>query len=117
MLLTSYRVTPAVYRLRAGTTTDSYGDPVEDWSNPERTPLPGASVQFVEAVEEDGVIRYIRQDERVLFAPGAPEITREDRIEVDGEIWRVHGTPNYRRGLASTAFVTVALTQANSGGS
>lgn len=115
MLLNSSR--QKVYRLDAGETTDSYGDPVEDWSAPVKTRLPGAKVEHAETVEEEGTTRYVRRDERVLFAPGSPALTREDRVEVDGQVWRVNGTPNFRRGLASGAYVTATLTQRDLGGS
>lgn len=100
-----------VYRLRPGTKLDSYGDPVDDWANPVRVRLPGAKVEHAETVEEDNVVRRVLRDERVLFVPGSPELAASDRVEVDGETWRVNGTPNRRRGLASSAYTTAVLTQ------
>lgn len=109
MLLTAYTKTPAVYRLRAGVTTDSYGDPVESWDSPERFLLRGASVQTVSTVEDEGTTRHIIRGEKTLHAPGSPSLTSGDRIEVGGEIWRVDGDPVVRRGLASTVYTTASL--------
>ncbi|UDL14616.1 head-to-tail stopper [Arthrobacter phage KeAlii] len=109
MLLTAYKKTPSVYRLRAGTTTDSYGDPVESWDNPQRTLLRGATVQNEKTTEEDGQARRVIRSEFVLFAPGAVDLTSDDRIEAEGRIWRVDGDPVVRRGLASTVYTTASL--------
>ena len=104
-----------VYRLRAGVTEDSYGDPVESWDTPERVRIPGASVQDVSVVEDNGVSRRINRGERTLYAPGAIDLTKDDRVEVDGEVWQVDGTPEARRGLASGTFTTARLTQISIG--
>lgn len=109
MLLTAYRRAPSVYRLRPGTKLDSYGDPVESWDTPERTLLRGASVQSVSVVEEEGTVRHVLRGEKTLYAPGDVDLTANDRIEVDGEIWRVDGDPVTRAGLASTVYTTAAL--------
>jgi hypothetical protein len=105
---------PKLYRLRAAVTHDSYGDEVQDWKNPSRKLLPKARVEDAETVEEDGVVRRVLKGERVLFVYGTPDITSEDRIEIAGQVWRVNGLPNQRRGLASGAYLTATLTR-NSG--
>lgn len=114
MLLTSYKIAPSVYRLRAGVTEDSYGDPVESWDVPERVRLKGATVQDVNAEEVDGATRRLIRGEKVLFAPGKVDLTENDRIEVSGEVWRVNAPPTIRSGLASTVYTTASLTR-NSG--
>jgi head-tail adaptor len=114
MLLTSYKVTPAVYRLRAGSTVDSYGDPVESWTAPQRTLLKGATVQDVNTEEVEGATRTLVRGEKALYAPGAIDLTEDDRIEVDGVVWRVNGLPNVRRGLASSVYTTATLTRVSS---
>lgn len=109
MLLTDYRRAPSVYRLRPGTVTDSYGDPVESWTTPDRVLLRGATVQSVSVVEDEGTARHVIRGEKSLYAPGAVDLTAEDRIECDGQIWRVDGDPVVRRGLASTVYTTASL--------
>jgi hypothetical protein len=107
MLLTAYRQVPSVYRLRAGTATDSYGDPIESWTTPERVLLKGATVQDEKSEEEGRVIR----GEKVLFVPGEVDLTEGDRIEFRGEQWRVNGDPTVKAGLASRSFTTATLTR------
>lgn len=113
LLLPAYKVTPTVYRLRAGTGTDSYGDPVESWDSPERVKLTGARVQDVRAEEVDGAVRRIIRGEKVLFVPGAVDLTENDRVEVSGEVWRVNAPPTVRAGLASTVYTTASLTRSS----
>lgn len=113
MLLTSYRVVPTVYRLRAGAGVDSYGDPVESWDTPERVKLTGATVQDVRAEEVDGAIRRIVRGEKALFVPGTADLTENDRVEVSGEVWRVNGAPTVRIGLASRVYTTASLTRSS----
>ncbi|CCQ44316.1 hypothetical protein ARTSIC4J27_240 [Pseudarthrobacter siccitolerans] len=109
MLLTSYRKVPSVYRLRPGAGVDSYGDPVESWDAPERVLLRGATVQSVSVVEDEGTTRHVIRGEKTLYAPGSVDLTAADRIECNGQIWRVEGDPVVRRGLASTVYTTAAL--------
>ncbi|UJQ86800.1 head closure Hc1 [Arthrobacter phage Reedo] len=115
MLLTAYRVAPTVYRLRAGTTVDSYGDPVESWTAPERTPLKGATIQNISIVEDDGVTRHVTRRRKTLYAPGAVDLRKDDRIESNGEVWRVDGDPVTRAGLASAVYTTAELERVSIG--
>jgi head-tail adaptor len=115
MLLTAYRRAPSVYRLRPGSTTDSYGDPVESWDEPERVLLRNATVQSVSVVEDEGVARHIFRGQKTLYAPGAVDLTAADRIEVDGEVWKVDGDPVTRAGLASTVYTTATLERVSIG--
>lgn len=91
-----------VYRLRAVIGTDSYGDPAESWDGPGRTPIRGARWEDVTSVEIDGQVRALIRSERTLFAPGAADLTANDRVEILGEVWRVEGDPVVHRGLAGT---------------
>ncbi|WNN93966.1 head-to-tail stopper [Arthrobacter phage Nitro] len=117
MLLTAYRRAPSVYRLRPGTKLDSYGDPVESWDTPERVLLRNATVQTVSVFnpEDEGVARHIIRGQKTLYAPGAVDLTAADRIEVDGEIWRIDGDPVTRSGLASTVYTTAKLARVSIG--
>lgn len=115
MILNAYRRAPSVYRLAPGITYDSYGDPVESWDTPTRTLLRGATVQDVSVVEEDGVSRHILRLQKRLYCPGDPGLTAADRIEVDGEVFKVDGDPTVRFGLASTVYTTAALTSTSIG--
>lgn len=100
---------PPVYRLRAGSGTDSYGDPVQSWDAPERVILRGATVQDISTVEDEGVAKRIVRGEKALFVPGAADVTVDDRIEYDGEVWRVNGDPAVKRGLATGVYTSAAL--------
>ena len=108
MLLTAYRKLPSVYRLRAGSGTDSYGDPVESWTTPERVLLKGAILQDATS-EETGAILH---SQKLLLVPGKADLTEADRIEHDGEQWRVNGLPTVKTGLASRSFTVASLTRA-----
>ena len=96
--------TPPVYRLRPSAGSDSYGDPVESWANPQRTLLPRAQVQVPTSTLPESL-----QTDRVLHVPGTADVTARDRIEYDGAIWRIEGTPIVRRGLASGVYTTAPL--------
>ncbi|AYN57730.1 head-to-tail stopper [Arthrobacter phage DrManhattan] len=102
---------PPIYRLRAVAGTDSYGDPVESWTTPTKTLLRGAHVQAAQTDEDDGNDRRTIRDEKTLFVPGAADLTENDRIEIDGRVWRVNGLPTVRRGLGSGTYTTATLTR------
>lgn len=106
---------PPVYRLRASTGTDSYGDPVEGWDTPDRLRLRGATVQDVSVVEDEGVERRIIRGQKRLYIPGKADVTEDDRVEVDGEVWKVDGTPVFRTGLGSSRYTTAVLTAVSIG--
>lgn len=110
MLLTAYRKIPSSYRLRPGSGTDSYGDPVESWTTPERVLLRGAIVQDAKSEETGAILR----GEKVLLIPGKADLTEADRVEFDGEIWRVNGVPSVKAGLASREFTVASLTRSES---
>lgn len=114
MLLTGKSEQP-IYRLRAAIVEDSYGDTSEDWRNPGRVPIRGASAQTVSTDETEGVARRVLEDERVLYVPRREDLTAEDRIEVDGDVWRIDGDPIVRRGLASAAYTTAKLRRITGG--
>ena len=99
----------AVYRLRQGTAPDSYGDLVASWETPSRVRLPGAQVQDVSTEEVDGAARTIVRGEKVLFVPRVADLVDADRIEADGETWRVEGVPTVRRGFALGVYTTATL--------
>src|SRR4051812_11141143 len=104
-LLGLYGAAP-VSRLRAKVAADSYGDPTEDWTAPDRLRLKGASVRAVASREDGGLVR----DERLVLVPGFADLTAADRVEADGEVWGgVDGGPLVRRGLASGTTTTATL--------
>jgi len=108
------RTTP-VYRLRASQGVDSYGDPVEDWDRPERVLLPGAVVQEPTTEEEEAPGKRVTTGERVLYAPRALDLDEGDRVEVEGEVWRVEGRPKVRRGLAMGVYTSATLSRSEGG--
>jgi hypothetical protein len=97
------------YRLRATVAADAYGDPVLSWEEPERTPLAKATVQAVTSTETDRPTGVRLTDARALFVPGVADLTAADRVEIDGEVWRVDGTPAVLRGLVSGVYTTASL--------
>lgn len=111
-MITSSTASP-VYRLRAGTVTDSYGDPVESWAPADvsRERLRGAAVQAPSSTEESSPAASQLTNERRLFAPSRLDLTDADRVEVDGVVWRVEGVPVVRRGLASGVYTTATLSR------
>jgi hypothetical protein len=110
LLIGASRNTPPVYRLRATEQTDSYGDLVaDDWNDPSRVVLNRAELQSPASTETEGATGTTNSSERVLFVLGTPDLLSTDRIEVDGEVWRVDGTPRVRRGLATTVYTTAKL--------
>lgn len=106
---------PAVYRLKPGAGTDSYGDPVEDWENPVRERLYRATVQEPRTEEIDSAGKRVVSGERALYLPYASDLAAEDRIEIDGEVWRVEGRPKVRRGLAMGVYTSATLSRAEGG--
>jgi hypothetical protein len=98
-----------VYRLRPGTSLDYDGDPVESWDAPARDRLRGAVVQDVTSTEKDGVVRRLTESERRLLVPGRADLHRDDRVEVDGGIWRVDGDPVTRRSESMGTFTSAQL--------
>ncbi|WIC90159.1 head-to-tail stopper [Arthrobacter phage VroomVroom] len=110
MLLNDYRL-PPVYRLRAGITEDSYGDPVESWDTPDKVRLKRAVVQFDQSAEDEDTARRILRTERVLIVPGVVDLTAEDRIEYKGETWKIQGEPATREGFAQDVYTVAILTQ------
>lgn len=108
MLLSLHRG-PKVYRLRPGQGVDSYGDPIEDWDNPVRELLYQAVLQEPDTEEEDGAGNRLVTGQRVLYAPRALDLQAEDRVEVDGQLWRVQGDPKIRRGLAMGVYTSATL--------
>lgn len=114
MILNSTRG-PKAYRLRASQGVDSYGDPVEDWDAPERVLLYRAIVQEPDTVEVEGVGKRVVSGERVLYAPTALDLVSGDRVEVDGEVWRVQGEPKVRRGLAMGVYTSATLARSEGG--
>lgn len=111
MLFTAGTTTPAVYRLRSTSALDSDGDSVESWDTPERTLLRAAVVQPVSTKEEDGVIRRLVSDEYLLLVPGFPDLKATDRVEYEGDVWRIDGTPIRRRAQGSGSYTTAPLTR------
>ncbi|RAX48941.1 hypothetical protein DQ353_12540 [Arthrobacter sp. AQ5-05] len=103
--------TPPIFRLRASVTTDYYGDTVEDWENPVKAPLKRAQVQDVETIADDGFTRRVIKGQRLLIVPGAVDLAATDRVEIQGQVWRIEGLPVTRRGLASRVYTRATLTR------
>lgn len=118
MLRETNRQSP-VYLLLPTPSTDSYGDPLDDWANPLRIIIPGAEIQ--RNTTEDKDVATGTQTDRLgkMIATGrGPEmlvysqVTSASRIEQDGKVWRITGEPNIKQGLInSNTHLTASLTR------
>ena len=97
-MLTTLRSTDEVFRLRAVETTDSVGDKVRSWASPARARIPNEALESVSGTATDGTVIELDSERRLLIV-GAYDLTSLDRIEADGEVWRVNGKPAVKRGL------------------
>lgn len=113
MLIPNHRA-PNVYRLRATTTTDLYGDPRPSWADPERVRLRGAVIQSVAPYEEDP--DGLQAGNRRLYCPGVVDLDAYDRIESGGQVWLIDGTPSYRRSLVGPGYTVVRLKRSERSG-
>jgi hypothetical protein len=116
VILNSYGGTP-VYRLRATTSLDSYGDPAEDWAAPSRVVLPGAVLQRAgrtEDAERDGAAGSMVTVDKAVFVPGRPDLAYTDRIEAEGLVYRVEGEPRVVASLGSGVYTTARLVRFDS---
>ncbi|NJQ04289.1 hypothetical protein [Streptomyces lonarensis] len=81
-------------RLRAPETTDTYGNPTRDWSAAGRLEMPGWRVQpmqgsratAAETIPREGLARMRR-----CFGPPGADVLTTDRVEWQGETWRIEG--------------------------
>jgi hypothetical protein len=90
----SYGTSPVVTRLRAGTRTDSDGDPVESWDSPDRLRLPRAFVGDPDSEETEAPGENRITAERVLYAPGSATSPR-------ATVSRSSPAPSSRSGASS----------------
>jgi len=78
--------------LRAPLVDDGYGNQVPDWSNPSRTEVTGCRLQPERAAD------YVLDREAVttrwrLFAPASIDLRSTDRVEHNGVVYEVDGSP------------------------
>lgn len=109
MILTPTRGAPRLVRVRAATVPDSYGEGVVSvWDErASRLPLPGAQAQTRATSDSPSPGTPGRSSsERVFFALGAADVEADDRIEVDGEAWRIDGDVHVLRGSGPCAVYT-----------
>lgn len=102
----------SVFRLRASTGTDTYGDPVLDWTQPERIRLRNAIVGEPRNAEVEGGASRTLSGTRELRVLGLVDLTAADRIEDAGVVWRVEGEPRVHRSLAAGTFTAATLVRA-----
>lgn len=122
MLRETNRQSP-VYLLLPSDKTDSYGDPLSDWSDPTKVVIPGAEIQ--RNTTEDKDLATGTQTDRLgkMIATGrAGELAiyrlvdHGSRLEQDGKVWRVTGEPNIKQGLInSNTHLTASLTRTTVG--
>jgi hypothetical protein len=79
--------------LRAGSTTDAYGDPAFDWATPVEIPHPGSAVApRLEDEDRRNGREGIVTGWTVYFPPGA-DVRGTDRVRIRGLVYRVDGQP------------------------
>lgn len=86
--------TDTITRIRAPLVTSPYGDPERDWDAATSTPLSGWRIQpmqgsrvnVADTLPRDGLDRRHR-----AFGPFASDVLTTDRIEWQGETWRIEG--------------------------
>lgn len=110
MILSSGSAT--AYRLRARVAEDSRGEVVRSWTDPERVRIPRATFRRRSSTELADVDGSRLAADAALYIVGAFDLEPDDRIEADGEVWRVDGEPLVRRGLGSQTFTSAALARA-----
>jgi hypothetical protein len=90
------RMLPYVVTIvRAGTTTDRYGNEVRDWNNATRTDTPAWIEQ--QRASEDDDDRAQLTSSWLLVVPATVQLAGLDRIEYNGETFEVVGPPNVVR--------------------
>jgi hypothetical protein len=100
----------AIFRLRAVPATNSYGEPSPpSWANPERVRIPGAFWQPAATSDDDGPKGTSSTTVRRVFVPGDFDLAADDRVEIDGDVWRVDGHPTTRRGLIGDTITAANL--------
>lgn len=77
--------------VRAGTTTDRYGNEVRDWANATRTSAPAWIEQ--QKPTEDTNDRDQLASTWLLILPATVDVNGNDRIEHNGETFEVVGPP------------------------
>src|SRR5690625_7278352 len=78
--------------IRAGKTTDLYGNEIPDWDNATRSDVSGCSVQPTFG-EEDTMHRDAVQSEYTVYAPPGTDVTADDGGEWNGASNEVNGRP------------------------
>jgi head-tail adaptor len=103
----------AAYRLRARVAEDSRGEIRRSWTDPERVKIPRVA-DFQRRGSRELVDANGDRDlaDARLYLVGAFDLEGDDRVEVDGEVWRIDGKPVARRGLGSSTVTSVALMHA-----
>lgn len=103
-----------VTRLRAGTTTDEYGDTVIDWSAPDSVSYYARGIEPVSSEEETRDRQATITGYRVYLEAGA-DVLAGDRMVLRGDTYDVDGLPADWRSPFGSAVggLVVALTGAS----
>lgn len=106
MILTSLPQTATI--LRAGSTTDGYGDPVVDWTSPELTDVPAWLQQTSSSEPREAGRDAIVSGFRCYFAPDA-DVRARDRVTIDSLTYEVDGDPYRVVGLRGASHLQALL--------
>lgn len=116
MLAETNRQLP-VYLVTPTATTDSYDEPISDWSTPTLTLIPGADLQTHATDDKDEATGSTTHRTATLIATGSAlsiyqQIKAESRVKQGTEVWRVSGEPNLKFGrMFGNTHLTASLTR------
>lgn len=79
-----------VTRVRGVASSDAYGNETIDWSNPDRLPIAGCSVQPEQGSEETFDRSMVVARWR-LWGPSMMDLSARDRVEHEGLVYEVDG--------------------------
>ena len=86
-------MTQTIKRLRPGTTTDSRGSTIPDWTKATEADVAGCSIQPAStSLTMDGRVLGI-SDGLTVYVPASADIQAGDRIVANGETYVINGEP------------------------
>lgn len=82
-------------RLRASADTDTYGDPLEDWSTPDELEISGWTVYPLPVDTDQDPARTVLQRRWQCIGPVDADVTGLDRIRYRGTVYLIAGEPQF----------------------
>lgn len=99
-----------IIRLRPGTKKER-GSTIPDWSKPDRLKITGCSVQpATTTLSQDGRVLGISEG-MTAYLPENADVKEGDRIEFDGDIYTITGSPKFWKGASRLSNMQLNLTR------